>query len=101
MYLWRIVPTARPSDTRWEDHPVYDEVIVRAESAAMARLTAGRSLYRDNVKTQFGEERDPIFISAFSDEKLYRVMRMEADGSHAQQGAREVLSARGPVAGQP
>jgi hypothetical protein len=101
MQLWRIVPSARPSDTRWEDHPVYAEVIVRAESAAMARLVAGRSLYRDNVKTQFGEERDPIFISAFNDEKLYRVSQLDAATTHHKaEGAREVVHAEGPVAGQ-
>ena len=100
MYLWRIVPSARPSDTRWEDHPVYAEVIVRAESASLARLTAGRALYRDDVKTQFGEERDPIFISAFADEKLYRVSQLGPDPRFPEAGAREVLHAEGPVAGQ-
>jgi hypothetical protein len=100
MYLWRITPSARSSDTRWEDHPVYAEVIVRAESAAMARLTAGRALYKSDVKTQFGEERDPIFISAFNDEKLYRVSQLDADGTHYKaEGAREVVHAEGPVSG--
>ncbi len=100
MTLWRIVPTARPSDTRWEDHPVYAEVIVRAESASLARLVAGRSLYRNDIETQFGEEHDPIFISAFNDEKLYRVSQIGPDPRFADTGAREVVHADGPVAGQ-
>ena len=100
MYLWRITPTARPSDTRWEDHPVYDEVIVRAESAAMARLTAGRGLYRQDVATQFGQEHDPIFISAFSDEKLYAVVQLDNEPRFPADGERAVVHAVGPVAGQ-
>ncbi len=90
MYLWRIVPSARVDDTRWEDHPVFEEVVVRAESASLARLTAGRALYTGNAKVQFGEEHDPIFVSAFADEKLYRVSRAE-DPRFPGDGAREVV----------
>ncbi len=93
LLLWRIVATARPDDTRWEDHPYYAEVIVRAESAALARLTAARALYHGNAQTQFGEERDPVFISALRDEKLYRVERLESHPRFAAAGPREVLLA--------
>jgi hypothetical protein len=96
MHLWRIVPSARLDDTRWEDHPAYPEVVVRAETAAMARLTAGRALYHENMKTQFGEEHDPIFISAFDDEKLYRVSRIESDSRFQNNGPREVVSVTQP-----
>jgi hypothetical protein len=100
MYLWRITPTARPSDTRWEDHPVYDEVIVRAETAAMARLTAGRGLYDRDVATQFGQEHDPIFISAFNDEKLYAVAQLGDDSRFPAKGAREIVHVKGSIARQ-
>ncbi len=91
MPLWRIVPTARPSDTRWEDHPVFAEVVVRAESASQARLIAGRTLYKGDGKVQFGGEQDKIFISAFADEKLYGVSRLEGDGRFPADGASEVV----------
>jgi hypothetical protein len=91
MHLWRIVPTARPDDTRWEDHPVFAEVVVRAESASLARVVAGRALYKGNAKVQFGGEQDPIFISAFADEKLYGVSQIEADPRFQESGKREVV----------
>ncbi len=91
MHLWRIIPTARSSDTRWEDHPVFTEVIVRAESAALARVVAGKSLYKGNGKIQFGAEQDAIFISAFADEKLYGVSRLPDQSRFPEAGAREVV----------
>ncbi len=91
MYFWRIVPAARSDDTRWEDHPIFSEVLVRAETASLARLTAGRVLYKGDAKTQFGEEHDPIFVSAFADEKLYRVSEVDSDPRFTREGAREVL----------
>ena len=40
MRVWRIVPVTPASDPRWQDHRIWREVLVRAESAAMARLLA-------------------------------------------------------------
>ena len=87
MHLWRITPTARPSDTRWEDHPIFTEVVVRAESAALARVVAGKKLFQGNGKTQH----DSIFISAFADEKLYGVSRLISDARFLEDGVREVV----------
>jgi glycerophosphoryl diester phosphodiesterase len=91
MTLWRITPSARPDDSRWEDHPVFAQVIVRAETASLARLIAGKTLFRDNTKIQFGEERDTIFISAFDDEKLYRVIELAPPFAYPKAGPRVVL----------
>jgi hypothetical protein len=93
MTIWRITPAARFGDSRWEDHPMFAEVIVRAPTAAQARLIAGTALSRAHSQTQFGGERDTIFISAFRDASLYRVVELtEANGYPAGE-TDEVISA--------
>lgn len=74
---WRIEPTARPDDPRWLDHEIWREVIVRAPTAAMARLAA-RQLEFDPDEPPAGNQA-PSFQSAFEDEKLYAVRRVPPD----------------------
>jgi putative transposase len=40
--LWRLVPAANPRDPRWQGRTIRAETIVRAPSAAMARVVASR-----------------------------------------------------------
>lgn len=72
MPLWRIRPVAEPDDPRWLDHPIWSEVVVRADSAAQARRAAAAS---ESTEAE-GDGR-----SGFDDEKLYWVRRV--DDAHA------------------
>ena len=84
MHLWKIVPVAPPADPRWQDHRIWREVVVCAESAAMARLLAGE-MEREDMERQRGRGESAIGIgnetldwrSAFVDEKLYWVTEMD------------------------
>lgn len=92
MYLWRIVPVAPTNDSRWQDRPVWQEVVVRAESAAMARLTA-ETLDVDTDGPPQGDG-SMSYKSGFEDDKLYRVDRLgdeEAEAEGGTVGRREVL----------
>ena len=94
MPLWRLLPVADPDDSRWLDHPVWREVLVRAPSAAFARQAAG-ALERDLEAAPAGNE-CPSFKSAFEDEKLYQVIRLTPDQAKAaggDTGAKQVLRA--------
>jgi len=74
MPLWRLSPAADPDDPRWLDHPIWREVVVRAEGAAEARLAAS-TLEIDPSAPPSGNEW-PSRRSAFDDEKLYWVEQM-------------------------
>lgn len=76
MPLWRLVPHADPDDARWLDHPIWEEVVVRADSAAQARLYAGR-LEENRTAPPAGNE-CPSGKSGFADEKLYWVRELGA-----------------------
>ncbi len=73
---------------------MFAEVIVRAASAAEARLVAGTGLSRAESRTQFGGEWDTIFISAFRDPSLYRVVELAEPSGYQGEGVAEVISAR-------
>jgi hypothetical protein len=46
--LWQLVPTADANDVRWRGHPVWDDVIVRAETANEAYAVAAALLGNDD-----------------------------------------------------
>lgn len=77
MPLWRLKPHADESDSRWLDHPRWEEVIVRAPTAALARRVAA-SLERPEEPVPPGNESLP-FRSGFEDEKLYHVAPLDSD----------------------
>lgn len=54
--VWRIFPVAHSNDSRWQDRPIWAEVIVRAPSATMARLIAATSLSGDSALARVGNE---------------------------------------------
>src|SRR3546814_15857237 len=74
MPLWKIAPAASPDDARWQDSVPWREVIVRADTAAMARLLAA-----ELARTADGERGDGNetlgLRSAFEDQKLSVVSR--------------------------
>lgn len=77
MPLWRIEPVADSSDSRWLDHEIWREVVVRASSPAMARLLAADLERRGTAETAPAGNESLSFQSAFEDEKLYRVSQVD------------------------
>lgn len=75
MPLWKFVPIARPDDPTWQDRPVWYDRIVRAETAAEARVQAARynrdptDLLADLEKADLG--------GGFLSEKLYEVYELD------------------------
>lgn len=93
--VYRLEPAADPEDSRWDLGPSQGVVVVRAESAADARLVASsaesdflgtRAMPGDGVSTRFA--------SSFHDEKRYHVVEDES-GRFEANGERAVLV--GPV----
>lgn len=71
MALWRLSPIADADDAWWQNRRIWREVVVRAKSAAEARLVAAE-LETVPAEPLSGNE-SPSFESGFLDEKLYRV----------------------------
>ena len=88
MPLWKIVPAADLDDPRWLDRRPWLEVMVRAESAAMARVAASGLDRPPEPEVGVGNE-TVGFSSAFDDEKLYWVTQVDAAAS----GPTEIVSA--------
>ena len=69
MPIWKITPVADVSDPRWQDSAIWEEVLVAAESAALARTVAATL-----DTTEMPQSIQPNDTrSRFVDEKLYRV----------------------------
>ena len=86
MALWRLLPTAQEDAAHWQRRLIWREVLVRAKTAAEARLVASElDAARGAVRN--GNE-SLSFRSGFLDEKLYRVDRIGDE-----EGASEVLRA--------
>jgi hypothetical protein len=75
MPVWRIYPVARPGEPVWQGRKIWKEVLVRASSAAMARMIAGE-LDRPAQRHRKGNE-SLCFRSGFDDVKLYWVVRLD------------------------
>lgn len=71
MRLWTIEPVASPDDPRWQERTIWRRVVVRAESAAAARVMAAQ-LERTEDEPSDGNG-SASFRSGFEDEKLYWV----------------------------
>jgi len=74
MPLWRFVPVADPHDSHWQDRRIWHGVVVRAPSAAMARVLADAAEER-RVYGAVGNE-TKSFRGGFSDPNLYWVERV-------------------------
>lgn len=75
MPVWKIIPVAPPDDPRWQGRRIWREVLVRAETAAMARVVAGAWERDPNSIGVANETLD--FRSGFEDEKLYWVVELD------------------------
>lgn len=89
MALWRLRPIAEAQDPRWQDRRIWREALVRAATAAEARLVAA-GLDRRTAEPSNGNESES-FRSGFIDEKLYRV-----DFAGEDDGPAEVIEADAP-----
>jgi hypothetical protein len=74
--LWRIHAVGHPRDARWQGQKQWKEIIVRAETAAMARLVA-RSLDQQSTDHRHRSVNLESW-SGFRDEKLYWVRRLSS-----------------------
>lgn len=75
MPIWRIHPVAHPRDSRWQGRRIWEEVIVRADCAALARMIAAK-LDEPAVPYRLGNETQ-CFRSGLQDEKLYWARRLD------------------------
>ena len=84
--LYRLVPIAAANDPRWDMATYQGEVVVRAYSAADARIVAADAEidYRD-VPAAPGDGNTTDMASAFRDDKLYTVVD-EPPGEHPPRG---------------
>ncbi len=92
--LYRLVPIAAANDPRWDMATFQGEVVVRAYSAADARIVAAdaETDFRD-VPAAPGDGTTTDMASAFRDDKLYTVVD-EPPGEYALEGPREVVDGR-------
>jgi hypothetical protein len=89
--IFRLEPTARPDDPRWELAPSHGVVIVRAISPADARIVAAAA--EDDfldIRAKPGDDASTRSASAFRDEKLYSVME-DVSGRFPDEGERGLL----------
>jgi len=84
MPLWRFVPVADRTDSRWQDRRIWRDVVVRAPSAAMARLLAADA-QEEYVPPRVGNEARGS-DGGFSDPGLYWVERLNAEEASAYGG---------------
>lgn len=76
--VYRLEPTASPSDPRWENSPSMGIVTVAARTAGDARIVAtGLELDFQDIDAAPADDVTTRNASAFRDEKLYTVIEME------------------------
>lgn len=92
MALWELTPVARSDDPNWQGRRQYARVLVRAATAAEARVVAS-SLDTPDTSPEAGDQH-PRLKSGLSDEKLYAATPVDADATDADaDGADAVISA--------
>ncbi len=90
--IFRLVPDAPKTDPNWDLAGPAGDVVVRARSAADARIVASEAeLDFLDTSTKPGDGVSTNFASVFRDEKLYRVIEDDS-GSYPREGPRVVLS---------
>jgi hypothetical protein len=73
------IPTARDTDPRWQGRQIFTEVLVRADTAGMARHLAARfelGVDPDATGQTIGNSSEPLG-SALEDEKLYQMLTLD------------------------
>ena len=92
LHIYRLVPAADRSDPRWDLAPYQGEVVVRARSAADARLVAaGAELDFPEADAMPGDGVKTDFASAFRDDKLYHVVE-DRSGTFSDEGEPGVVA---------
>lgn len=87
MGLWIIEPVRAADDPAWQGRPQWERVLVRAHTAAEARLAAERlETEAEHAAEAAGAGTPPAEqpggrASGFSNETLYHVRPVEADGA--------------------
>ncbi|MFA7429783.1 MAG: hypothetical protein WCZ23_06480 [Rhodospirillaceae bacterium] len=79
MTVWMLIPSTHDADPRWQDRPIFSEVLVRAETAGMARRLAARfelGMDPDDTGRAVGNSSEPLG-SALEDEKLYQMLTLD------------------------
>ncbi|KQV29757.1 hypothetical protein ASE23_09520 [Rhizobium sp. Root73] len=90
--LYRLVPVARAGDPNWDNADNHGEVIVRAFSAADARVTAAEAeLDFTEIDAAPAEGNSTRDASAFRNERLYAVVEMLDQLGVAASGPRGVV----------
>lgn len=77
MAIWRLYPVLAPSDPAWLGRPIWEEVIVRADTTGMARLVASNLEYPKHESGVGNESHS--FNSGLEDETLYRIKPLPPD----------------------
>jgi len=77
MALWRFIPVADKTDSHWQDRRIWHGVIVRAPTAAMARVLADAAEAR-MARGAMGNE-TASFRGGFCDGNLYWVQRLSRE----------------------
>jgi hypothetical protein len=77
MPLWRFVPVASRNDSHWQDRRIWHGLIVRAPSAAMARILAERAEERESRGAMGNETHS--YRGGFADANLYWVQRLPSE----------------------
>lgn len=90
--LFRLVPIASATDTKWDIAPNHGEVVVRARSSGDARVVAAEAeLDYMEIDALPGDGNSTTSSSAFRNEKLYTVVD-ERNPSYSVDGPREVVA---------
>lgn len=85
MPLWRLIPTAHETDPRWQGRAIFSEVVVRAETAGLARRAAAcfeLPTDPENNLAAVGNGAEPL-TAGLEDEKLYRLEPIAPDHEQA------------------
>ena len=78
MPLWKLTPSANPTDPHWKGYRYRDPLFVVAEKETDARLKA-TEWYKATYQGDPDLIINQLYRSAFSDEKLYQAREVASD----------------------
>ncbi len=88
--IYRLEPTAAPSDPMWQNKPGHGIVVVAARTAGDARIVAaGRELDFMEIDAAPADDVSTVNASAFREEKLYTVIEIERERRDLERGVIE------------
>lgn len=94
MPLWKLEPVAHAGDPRWQNHPRFERVVVRAETSGEARRLAAAGENPGELSAVGNETHGDV--AGLADAKLYRIAPLPAEeqGALTVEGGPAVLSRR-------